>query len=59
MLFQKDVTVEIDFADKRGSFFGSLTFKNKQDFALELVKEGLAEISIFGNRAPANITELE
>jgi endonuclease YncB( thermonuclease family) len=42
-LLQKDVVVELDFADKRGSFFGTLWHKGgKQDFAVDLVKEGLA-----------------
>jgi len=36
-ILQRDVIVELDFADKRGSFFGSLLYKGKKDFALELV----------------------
>ena len=58
-LFQKDVILDVDFADKRGTFFGSLTYKNKQDFALDLIAEGLAQVSVFGNRAFANRMELE
>lgn len=58
-LFQRDVVVEPDFADKRGSFFGSVTLSNKKDFALMLVQEGLAEVSVIGNKAPINIEEIE
>lgn len=36
-LFQREVFVEPEFADKRGSFFGSVTLSNKKDFALMLV----------------------
>jgi len=59
LAFQKDVVVEPDFADKRGTFFGSITLSNKKDLALLLVQEGLAEVSILGNKAPLNIEELE
>jgi endonuclease YncB( thermonuclease family) len=41
-LMQREVVVEPDFADKRGSFFGTVTLTNKKDFALMLVQEGLA-----------------
>ncbi len=59
-LFQRDVVVDLEFADKRGSFFGTLALKNtKEDFGLMLVKNGLAEISVFNNKAPENIAELE
>lgn len=53
------MVVEPDFADKRGSFFGSVTLSNKKDFALMLVQEGLAEVSVIGNKAPINIEEIE
>jgi endonuclease YncB( thermonuclease family) len=37
-LFQRDVTVDLEFADKRGSFFGTVSLKNtKEDFGLMLV----------------------
>jgi endonuclease YncB( thermonuclease family) len=42
VLFQRDVVVEPDFADKRGSFFGTVTMTNKKDFGLMLIQEGLA-----------------
>ena len=58
-LMQREVVVEPDFADKRGSFFGTVTLTNKKDFALMLVQEGLAQVSIIGNKAPHNIEELE
>ena len=45
-LFQRDVTVELYQADKRGNFFGSLTMSNKQDFATKLLEEGLAQIHL-------------
>jgi staphylococcal nuclease domain-containing protein 1 len=51
--------VEPDFADKRGSFFGTVTLSNKKDFGLLLIQEGLAQVSIIGNKAPYNIDELE
>jgi len=41
-LFQRDVTVELLFADKRGTFFGNLKMPNKNDFAVKLCEEGLA-----------------
>lgn len=31
----------------------------KEDFGLMLVKNGLAEVSVFGNKAPENISQLE
>lgn len=38
-LFQRDVTVDLEFADKRGSFFGTVSLKNtKEDFGLMLVE---------------------
>ena len=45
LLFQRDVGVEICFADKRGSFFGYLTMPNKSNFATKLVEAGLAQVS--------------
>lgn len=37
-LFQRDVIVDLEFADKRGSFFGTVSLKNtKEDFGLMLV----------------------
>lgn len=55
-LYQRDVVVDLEFADKRGTFFGTVALKNtKEDFALLLVQNGLAEISIFGSKAPENI----
>lgn len=52
--------VDLEFADKRGTFFGTVALKNtKEDFALMLVQQGLAEVSTFGNRAPPNIDDLE
>ena len=41
-LYQRDVTVELAFADKRGTFFGNLTMPNRSDFAVKLCEEGLA-----------------
>lgn len=59
-LFQRDVIVDLDFADKRGTFFGTVALKNtKEDFGLMLVQNGLAEISIIGKRAPENYSQLE
>ena len=59
-LYQRDVIVDLEFADKRGSFFGTVALKNtKEDFALMLVQNGLAELSIIGNKAPANYDALE
>jgi endonuclease YncB( thermonuclease family) len=34
--------VEIEFADLRGTFFGSMTMTNKKDFGQIMVEEGLA-----------------
>lgn len=59
-LFQRDVVVDLEFADKRGTFFGTVQLKNtKEDFGLMLVQEGLAEISIVGNKAPSNFEAIE
>lgn len=59
-LFQRDVIVDLDFADKRGTFFGTVALKNtKEDFGLMLVQNGLVEISIIGKRAPENYSQLE
>lgn len=59
-MFQRDVIVDLDFADKRGTFFGTVALKNtKEDFGLMLVQNGLAEISIIGKRAPPNYAQLE
>jgi endonuclease YncB( thermonuclease family) len=41
-LYQRDVTVEIYSADKRGTFFGTVMTPSKQDFSLKLIEEGLA-----------------
>jgi hypothetical protein len=49
------VVITVDSADKRGTFFGSLTLKNKLDYSLMLIETGLAEVSIMGNKAPLNI----
>jgi endonuclease YncB( thermonuclease family) len=54
------VVVDLEFADKRGTFFGTVALKNtKEDFGLMLVEQGLGEISIVGNKAPENIEQLE
>lgn len=60
ILYQRDVIVDLEFADKRGTFFGTVSLKNtKEDFGLMLVQNGLAEISVIGNKAPENISLLE
>lgn len=48
-LYQRDVTVEIYSADKRGTFYGTVLTPSKQDFSLKLVEEGLASVHIMGN----------
>jgi endonuclease YncB( thermonuclease family) len=53
------VTVEPDFVDKRGSFFGTVTLSNKKDFGLILVEEGLGEVNIVAGKVPMNIDQLE
>ena len=45
-LYQRDVTVELHFADKRGNFFGVIIMSNKVDFATKLLEEGLAMVHI-------------
>ena len=47
-LFQREVTVELLFADKRGTFFGNLKMPNKSDFAVKLCEEGLAQTYLQG-----------
>lgn len=60
-LFQRDVTVELSFADKRGSFFGSVIMSNKTDFAVKLCEEGLAQTQHSGgkNKPPSNFRLME
>jgi staphylococcal nuclease domain-containing protein 1 len=59
-LHQRDVTVELYFADKRGSFFGTISVQNKGDFAVKLLDEGLAQVHLQGNaKAPANMMKYE
>lgn len=59
-LFQREVTVELFFADKKGNFFGTVTMANKTDFAMKLLDEGLAKVYLQGNsRAPSNMRDLE
>ena len=41
-LHQREVVVELFFADKRGTFFGTVTMANKTDFSMKLLDEGLA-----------------
>lgn len=41
-LYQKDVTIEPEFTDKRGTFFGTLWFGGKNDFAIHLLEQGFA-----------------
>ena len=53
------MTVEPEFTDKNGNFFGTLWYKGKKDFAAELVGEGLAQVSIVGSKIPQNIDELK
>lgn len=56
-LFQREVTVELFNADKRGTFFGSVQMSNKQDFSMKLLEEGHAKVFTMGNerRLPANM----
>lgn len=60
-LYQRDVTIELFSQDKRGTFFGTLQMPSKQDFALKLVEEGLAQVSQSGieKRMPANMMQLQ
>ena len=41
-LYQREITVELVFADKRGTFFGNVLMPNRSDFAVKLCEEGLA-----------------
>lgn len=47
-LFQRDVQIELYFADKRGNFFGTLVMPNKADFSVKLLEVGLASIHLEG-----------
>ncbi len=58
-LHLRDVVVDLDSADKRGTFFGTLSLSNKDDFGMMLIKEGLAQVNVMGGRAPFNIEQLE
>jgi hypothetical protein len=44
--------------DKRGTFFGTLVFNNK-DFSAMLVEKGFAKCFVFGNAVPSNMETLE
>lgn len=59
ILFQRDVIIEPEFTDKKGNFFGTLWYGEKKDFAVELVGEGLAQVSVMGQKIPPNIDLLE
>ena len=59
-LFQREVTVELLFADKRGTFFGNLQMPNKSDFAVKLCEEGLAQTYLQGNaQRPALYNQMQ
>jgi hypothetical protein len=47
--------VDVEFADLRGNFFGSLSLKNKNDFGMMIIEEGLGQVNIVGNKKPYNI----
>ena len=51
-LFQRDISVELAFADKRGTFFGNVTMPNRNDFAVKLCEEGLAQTYLQNNSKP-------
>lgn len=48
-LFQRDVEIEVEQIDKKGTFFGTLSIGGK-NFNEQLVKEGLAKVFVFGQR---------
>ena len=48
-LYQREITVELLFADKRGTFFGNVHMPNRSDFATKLCEEGLAQTHLQGN----------
>jgi endonuclease YncB( thermonuclease family) len=58
-LIQRDVILDVDSADKRGTFFGTLQLTTKEDFGLILIQEGLAQVNVMGNKIPYNIDDLE
>lgn len=60
-LHQREVTVELLFADKRGTFFGNLKMPNKSDFAVKLCEEGLAQTHLQGanEKAPAMYGQMQ
>lgn len=43
------------FMDKRGNFFGYLTFGDKKNFALKLLEAGLAQVSYQGKNVPRQL----
>ena len=59
LLFQRDVTIELFFADKRGNFFGTLTMANKSDFATKLLEEGLAMVHVQGKSIIPGLDKLQ
>jgi len=60
-LFQREVTMELLFADKKGSFFGNLKMPNKSDFAVKLCEEGLAQTFLQGanTKPPALYAQMQ
>lgn len=56
-IFQREVTVELYNADKRGTFFGTVQTPSKQDLSLKLIEEGHAKVFVMGNerRLPPNM----
>ena len=59
-LYQRDISVHLAFADKRGTFFGNVTMPNKNDFAVKLCEEGLAQTHMQGpNKPPSNYAQMQ
>lgn len=57
-LLQRDVTLNLEFADKRGNWFGSLIVGGN-DFTHELLSRGLAQVSVFGAKGVADLDAYE
>jgi staphylococcal nuclease domain-containing protein 1 len=52
------VTVELEFADKKGGWFGQL-FIGGKDFALDLLYEGYAQVQVWGNKVVNDLERYE
>lgn len=57
-LFQRDVEVEINSADPKGVFYGTIYYK-RTNYAIKLLEQGLAYVFLVGKRSTKHKLEYE